>query len=161
VAVIKEWFCPGHGDFEGPEPICPKGCTVGVERHFRTAPGLAFGVAKRTDHLLEGIAKEHGLGDMDNRGGRPARMLSQGDKMRAMQEAIAQKYGSTGWGSLADAKSGGAPATVNQYVTQPGATPVNIKETLAEVPKPAVTRIVDNRDPSGAAGRALVQKAAA
>jgi hypothetical protein len=158
--VIKEYWCPAHGDFDGAEPTCPKGCSVGVERHFRTAPGLAFGVAKRTDHLLEGIAKEHGLSDMDNRGGRPARMLSQGDKMRAMQEAIAAKYGSTGWGSLADEKSGGAPATV-QSMVQPGATPVNTREILADVPKPGITRIVDKRDPSGAAGMALVQKAAA
>lgn len=173
MAVIKEFWCPAHGDFDSPTPTCPQGCSVGVERHFRTPPGLAFGVARRTDHLLEGIAKSHGLSDMDNRGGRPARALTTNDKMRVMRESIEQRYGKTGWGAVAPGKTyepgigvkdngvngNGALQTIGQMA--PSAPAADVRSILADVPKPPVHRIVDRRDPGGAAGIAQIHKAAA
>jgi hypothetical protein len=161
MSVTKEFWCPAHSDFDAKEPVCPHGCTVGIERHFRTAPGIGLGVAGRTDKLLEGIAKQHGLSDMNNRNGRPARVLSNNQQAQvALQEQMQRRFGRTsaGWGALPDAEQGGAPAAI-QSMGASGS--VDIHETLADVPKPAVHKIVDKRDPSGAAALAQVQRAAA
>lgn len=51
MAVIKEFFCIEHGDFEGSHPICPAdGCaSEAVEQVFRTPPKISKGKFKRFD----------------------------------------------------------------------------------------------------------------
>lgn len=175
MAVIKEFRCAGHGYFDATEPVCPHGCTVGVERVFLTPPGLGFGVAKRTDALLEGVARDHGLSDMNNRGGKAARVLSGSEqKQMAMHEAMQKRFGvdrGGGWGGIekggtyhADTRTvenagPGATATVQAL----GATDagVNVAQAAKEMGQRVVNKIFDKRDPNGARERAAVQKAAA
>lgn len=51
MAVIKEFCCVEHGDFEGSHPICPGMgcCSDEVTRVFRTAPSISKGKFKRFD----------------------------------------------------------------------------------------------------------------
>ena len=175
MAVIKEWRCAGHGVFESTEPVCPAGCTFGVERVFLTPPGLAFGVAKRTDALLEGVARDHGLSDMNNRGGKAARVLSASEqKQMSMHEAMQKRFGvdrGGGWGAVgqggvyhADTRTvenpgPGAVGTVQALgATDPG---VNVAEMAQSAGQRHVNKIFDKRDPNGARERAAVVKAAA
>ena len=58
MAVIKEWKCAAHGDFEGSHPICPElGCdSASVERAFRTPVSVSQGKYKRFDGGLRQTA---------------------------------------------------------------------------------------------------------
>ena len=68
MAIIKEWTCLAHGDFDGPEAVCPHGCET-VTRSFRTAPGLKSDSTKGCDSRLEYLAEKYNLTDMSNRNG--------------------------------------------------------------------------------------------
>ncbi len=75
MAVIKEWCCAGHGPFEGPDPVCPHGCTT-VTQEFRTAPGGRSNKTRFTDSSLEAIAREYNLKDLSNRKGSVMRSVA-------------------------------------------------------------------------------------
>ena len=51
MAVMKEWSCLEHGEFERTHPICPAhGCkSKFVTQEFRTAPMIRSGAMKRFD----------------------------------------------------------------------------------------------------------------
>lgn len=68
MAVKKEWKCLAHGPFEGPDAVCPHGCTV-VVREFRTAPAARSEKVKASDKALERLAQRYNLTDMSNRNG--------------------------------------------------------------------------------------------
>ena len=101
MAVVKEYFCPGHGPFEGTKPICPKGCTV-AEREFRTAPSIGNAGTRRTDDLIRSQVEAMGLSNIRTN-------LKEGDTARintpavnqalAHQEAIRKKFASP-WGTV-------------------------------------------------------------
>lgn len=70
MAVIKEWKCAAHGEFEGPEQKCPFGCPKRfVVQEFRTAAAVHDGTTAYTDATLRGLADSVGLTDMSNRNG--------------------------------------------------------------------------------------------
>jgi hypothetical protein len=70
MAIIKEWRCAAHGEFEAPEGICPRGCPKRfVVQEIRTPPAYHDGVTRNTDQTLRALADEHGLSDMSNRNG--------------------------------------------------------------------------------------------
>jgi len=68
MAVTREWKCLAHGPFEGPNGVCPHGCTV-VVREFRTAPGGKSEKTKISDRALDRLAARYKLTDMSNRNG--------------------------------------------------------------------------------------------
>ena len=97
MAVLKEYECIVHGDFEGKfegDAACPHGCTGSgmVQRVFRTAPAhqsAAFGNLNRN---FEQLAREHGLTDMSNRSGEGMRKSTwQGE--RRLQQATEMVIG--------------------------------------------------------------------
>lgn len=65
MAVLKEFKCALHGDFEGTHPICPAmGCiSENVERVFRTPVSISQGKYKRFDAGLRQTAERMGIGD--------------------------------------------------------------------------------------------------
>lgn len=69
--IIKEWKCPLHGSFDGSHAICPAyGCdSDGVEREYRTAPGIKSDSTKLTDAGFRRTADVYGLSDMNNKDG--------------------------------------------------------------------------------------------
>ena len=60
MAVIKEYKCLAHGDFDSVNGVCPHGCTT-VVRAFRTAPGGRSEKTKKTDATLSRLAEKFGL----------------------------------------------------------------------------------------------------
>ena len=67
MAILKEYRCKAHGEFEAYAPECPYGCSARfVEREFRTAPAYHDGKTARTDRNLRGLAEQAGLTDMRN-----------------------------------------------------------------------------------------------
>jgi hypothetical protein len=64
MAILKEYICMAHGEFEGFEPACPHGCSgTMVERQFRTAPGYPQTI-KGIDQTLDNLAKDFNMTDM-------------------------------------------------------------------------------------------------
>ena len=109
--IVKEWTCPGHGDFDSPEPRCPHGCTVVAEREFRTAPAYHNGKTSRTDKLVRSQVDAFGLSNIRNsREGETARIPSpQEQKMAEFQKAVRNKYPKM-WGSIPQGSVGAALA---------------------------------------------------
>lgn len=65
MAIIKEWACAAHGEFEGAEGICPWGCSSRfVRQEIRTAPAYHDGRTKRVDRELEALARDYGMTDI-------------------------------------------------------------------------------------------------
>lgn len=120
MGIVKEYFCPGHGSFESDEPRCPKGCTVGVEREFRTPPMYSTGRVGKTDALVGSQLEAMGHSNVRRSyEGESARIVSPQDRMRMEHaEAIRQRYPKN-WGQLPSAKQGGAEAVVKQYHAEP------------------------------------------
>lgn len=73
MGVTKEWLCLAHSlEFTSDRAVCPHGCTLTVEREFRSAPAAVSGKTKKTDSRLRELAARFGLSDMNNRDGQPA-----------------------------------------------------------------------------------------
>lgn len=139
MAVIKEYFCPGHGDFESAEARCPHGCTVVAEREFRTAPAYHNGNFRKTDNLVRSQVEAMGLSNIrSSREGEVARIQSpEAKRMEEFQKAVKNRYPSL-WGSM---PQGGAPAALAAHKAP--ATQAIDKQALAQHKRP--TEII--RDP--------------
>lgn len=63
MAVLKEWRCAEHGDFESTHPLCPNfGCeSVNVERVFLTPVGTRSDSTKRFDAGIRKSAEMMGI----------------------------------------------------------------------------------------------------
>ena len=74
--IIKEYECMAHGFFEAGEPTCPEGCCGEnmIQRVFLTAPHIQSSSYNGINNTLQSLAQEHGLTDMNNRGGGGMRM---------------------------------------------------------------------------------------
>ena len=67
--IAKEFICGScHNEFESLMPVCPR-CGGSATRHFRNAPRISTGVAKRTDRILESNFKRMGISNFSNAGG--------------------------------------------------------------------------------------------
>ena len=67
MAVMKEWRCAGHGEFESPKPVCPHGCTGRfITREIRSAPGLKGDRTKAADWAIGALAEDYGYSDIQN-----------------------------------------------------------------------------------------------
>jgi len=74
MAVLKEFQCLAHGDFDGfslddgSVPACPKGCGPSmVQRVFRTAPAVQSAGYRQMNRTFDSLAQQHGLSNMSNR----------------------------------------------------------------------------------------------
>jgi hypothetical protein len=65
MAVIKEWSCAKHGEFEGSHAICPfQPCdSAEVMQEFRTAPKIRSQMVSRHEQGLKRSAEIYGLSD--------------------------------------------------------------------------------------------------
>jgi hypothetical protein len=68
MAIVKEWNCPEHGNFESKFALCPHGC-LEIERVILTAPSTVSRRTKNIDSTLTTMAKEHKLTDISNKNG--------------------------------------------------------------------------------------------
>lgn len=67
MAILKEYRCKAHGEFEAYSPKCPYGCSDRfVSQEIRTAPAYHNGRTAATDRNLRGLAEQAGLTDMRN-----------------------------------------------------------------------------------------------
>jgi hypothetical protein len=72
MAVLKQWECRAHGNFEefasdGEVPKCPSGCGKRfVRRVFLQPPGLLGKVTKNTDKTLRGLAADFKMTNLKN-----------------------------------------------------------------------------------------------
>lgn len=70
MAVLKEYVCAAHGEFDAFEPVCPSGCAGRfVKREIRTAPGLKSIGTKNADAIQQQLATDFRLGDLSNANG--------------------------------------------------------------------------------------------
>lgn len=134
MGIVKEYFCPGHGDFESDKPICPKGCSVAAEREFRTPPAYHNGKTARTDRMVREQVESFGLSNIrSSREGETARIASpQEKKMEEFNRAVRAKYPSP-WGKLPQGDNA-IPAVMSQYHAEPG--PTIDKQALSEAKRP-------------------------
>jgi len=99
MAIIKEWRCKEHGEFESRFAVCPNGC-VSVDRIHTRAPATVSRRTKNIDATLSGIASDYKLSDISNKNGSLANSV---DKYKpaaeadpAMQKYIQSKVGAFG-----------------------------------------------------------------
>jgi hypothetical protein len=76
MAILKEFRCESHGDFESKFAVCPHGC-LEVERVILTAPATVSRRTKNIDSTLNGIAKDNKLSDISNKNGTLASSVDQ------------------------------------------------------------------------------------
>jgi hypothetical protein len=75
MAVLKEWVCMAHGDFDSTEAVCPHGCSgeIMVQRAFRTAPMIQSAGYARINSTFDSLAAEQGVTNMSNSSGQQRR----------------------------------------------------------------------------------------
>ena len=65
MAVLKDYCCPKHGEFESREAKCPmKGCETDVYVLFKKAPSFKSDKTKSTDKNLKQLAIEYDMTDI-------------------------------------------------------------------------------------------------
>jgi hypothetical protein len=70
MAVLNDYVCMAHGEFESRTGKCPHGCSKQmVSLVFRQAPGLLTSFGKGVDKTLRGLANDHGLTNLSNNQG--------------------------------------------------------------------------------------------
>lgn len=141
MAVVKQWFCPAHSEFENETGLCPSGCTVTSEREFRTAPAYHNGKAKRVDSMVRSQVEAFGLSNIRSaREGETSRPSNpQAQKMAEFQKAVHQKYPSL-WGTVP--KDGGVPAVLAQHGA-PATNALAESKQLLEAAKPRYEYVKD------------------
>jgi hypothetical protein len=166
--IVKEFWCPAHGEFENDTGICPRGCSV-AQREFRTPVGISTGGRTRAiDKTLESIAQSYGLSDMNNHGGTTAARIpaQSAKKMQQFQEAVRAKYPRL-WGGVPSGgtyevgvgvRGGGSGQGAEGAIMQNGGSPGDMSaiEFAKEAPRREVRAI---RDPDHAAHMAKIKAA--
>lgn len=70
MAVLKEFRCAAHGEFEAFEPQCPYGCSARfVTREIRTAPAIRHNGTRNVDNLTQQLANDFKLPDLSSKDG--------------------------------------------------------------------------------------------
>ena len=65
MAVLKDYCCPKHGEFESMQAQCPmKLCDADVYVLFKKAPGLKSDKTKSTDRNLRQLAMDYDMTDI-------------------------------------------------------------------------------------------------
>lgn len=67
MAILKEYRCAAHGEFEAHTPECPHGCSPRfVKQEIRTPPAFKSNGTRRVDTELDNLAQSYGLSDIAN-----------------------------------------------------------------------------------------------
>ena len=109
MAVLKDYCCPKHGEFEAWEAQCPmKNCDADIYVIFKKAPGLKSDATKNTDKTVNQLAIDFNMTDIkstregDNQSGFFTRNNKTSPAELAKQEAEAQRQPRAGdaaiWG---------------------------------------------------------------
>ncbi len=94
MAVLNDYNCIAHGTFESFTGQCPYGCSRElVEVVHLKAPGHLTGRTKGIDKTLQGLAKDHGLSDMNNHGGTTGAFIMDPSMAKADRELQARMQG--------------------------------------------------------------------
>mgnify|MGYP003342764998 CR=1 FL=1 len=98
MAVLKDYCCPKHGEFEAWEAQCPmKNCDADIYVIFKKAPGLKSDATKNTDKTVNQLAIDFNMTDIkstregDNQAGFFTRNNKTSPAELAKQEAEAQR----------------------------------------------------------------------
>ena len=109
MAVLKDYCCPKHGEFEAWEAQCPmKNCDADIYVIFKKAPGLKSDATKNTDKTVNQLAIDFNMTDIkstregDNQAGFFTRNNKTSPAELAKQEAEAKRQPRAGdaaiWG---------------------------------------------------------------
>ena len=90
MAILKEYRCAKHGDFESRYSVCPHGC-LDVERIHTKAPAVVGRRTRNIDATLEQIARDGGYTDLSNKRGSLAASLAPPEKPVTIHPLV-QKY---------------------------------------------------------------------
>lgn len=139
MAILREYVCAAHGEFESTEPECPHGCSPRfVRQEIRTAPSFKSGGTGRVDSELKNLSKDYGLGDIPS--------VREGESV--MGELRKNPSHAPSWGNVEHAAPGfsqrgdakqyasGMPAGVNVQAMKPAFKPLSqITNIVARVQK--------------------------
>lgn len=66
MAVMKEWVCMAHGDFDSTDEKCPQGCEGAgmIQRVHRTVPAIQSAGYRSINRSFESLAVQHRLTDI-------------------------------------------------------------------------------------------------
>src|ERR1700678_2039609 len=148
MAVVKEFWCADHGDFDRSHPICPTfGCdSKHVTRVFRTAPGIVSSRTRRTD---AGIRKSADMYHINNfRSAQAGEPSFGGEAAKAAGTELL-------WGDQAVRKAFGGKSIGD--LSGMAAQPLNVKnrDTGEALPSPRNIGIVDAAEEAGVTRRRL------
>jgi hypothetical protein len=121
VAILKEYVCAGHGEFEAFEPVCPQGCSGRfVRREIRTAPAIRHNGTRNADNISRQLADDFNLTDLSSKDGDSVMSnLRKKDWTRVKRGEIAPSawvggvpHASEGWAERGEKAPTFNPATV-------------------------------------------------
>jgi hypothetical protein len=121
MAILKEYVCAAHGEFEAFEPVCPNGCAGRfVRREIRTAPAIRSVRTGNADAISRQLADDFGLTDLSNKDGDSVMQnLRKKDWTRVKKGEIAPSawvggvpHASDGWAERGEKAPTFNPATV-------------------------------------------------
>ena len=176
---VKEFMCMAHGRFDSRVAVCPHGCST-VERIFVTPVGIRSARTANIDSTFQQIAGNYNLSDMNNRGGKAARVLD-GKTQKAMIDAqdyntmLQKRFGAKslvgtrdGVGAWGGVNPGGVYRVGGTIVEQQrgGGAPTSTAaigapaENVVESVKPALQKptIIAKRDPDRASRTKVMSK---
>jgi hypothetical protein len=133
MAALNDYVCMAHGPFESRTGVCPHGCGKKmVQLVFNKAPGMVSGRTKNIDSTLRGLAQEHGLTDMNNKGGTEAVFRPDPNFNKAQDNLQRQMMsGQTYAGDMASGEN-----AISQVMNSGGFQPDNALESV----KPLLTK---------------------
>jgi hypothetical protein len=158
MAVLKEWSCAAHGEFEAYEGVCPYGCSSRfVKREIRTAPAIRHGKTNNTDNLTKQLAADFSLPDISTRDGDSVMTNLRKKNWAEMKGqppsvwAGGVPHASPGWsqrGETAptfDPRGAGMAAGAPLHRSQTGGVVVDTARGQAPIPKVTPAIIKDNK----------------
>lgn len=163
MAVLKEWSCAAHGEFEAFDAVCPFGCSARfVKREIRTAPAIRHTGTRNSDNLTQQLANDFNLTDLSTKDGESVMT-----NMRKRQWANAQvpsswaavPHAADGWSQRGEAAAKFNPQSVGLAAAAAmkevgGRVTVDTARGAQAIPKPTPDIIKDGK------GRPLSYKAA-
>ena len=138
MAVLNDYNCLAHGVFQSFTGHCPHGCSREMSSviHLQ-APGIVSGRTKGIDKTLQGLARDHGLTDMNNHNGTTGAFIADPSMAKADRELQARMHGNqTFAGRFGD---GGVGATLasNGFVAD-NALSNDVVKSMIQPPKPNI-----------------------
>jgi hypothetical protein len=131
MAVLRDYQCLAHGNFEGFEAKCPYGCSDSfIKMIFLKPPGYHSDRTKGIDSTLKGLASDFGLTDMNNQNGTSANVRPDWKAVKEREQLLG-KLGDTSqaWGTISKDGNGVAQAIKETKIIPDNAL-ATVKESL-------------------------------